>query len=143
MIFFPEIDEKETLVKVKAFFKYDFRKLERLAGYDGVISSPSFDGLPHSTGKSPDNYFVNHASYAELLKAIKTAIETCTDGNKAILKGCYIHNLTNLQVQLRIGYSRSYYYTLKDKAYLEFADRLLIETAKLGDENIIDLHVYK
>ena len=45
MLIFPEIDEKQTLSNVKSFFKNDFKKIERLSGYDGVISSPSFDGL--------------------------------------------------------------------------------------------------
>lgn len=87
MLIFPEIDEKQTLSNVKAFFKHDFRKIERLSGYDGVISSPRFDGLPHSTNsQSPDNFFIKHASYAELFKAVISAIDKCTEHHRIILR---------------------------------------------------------
>ena len=144
MLIFPEIDEKQTLSNVKSFFKNDFKKVERLSGYDGVISSPSFDGLPHSTNnQSPDNFFIKHASYAELFKAVVNAINKCTEHHRIILKGYYLDGLKGFQIQQRLVISKSAYYERKNKAELEFADRLLVTTAKLGDENIIDLHAYK
>lgn len=100
--------------------------------------------MPHSTNnQSPDNFFIKHASYAELFKAVVNAINKCTEHHRIILKGYYLDGLKGFQIQQRLVISKSAYYERKNKAELEFADRLLVTTAKLGNENIIDLHVYK
>lgn len=143
MLTFPDIDSKKTGKNVKDFFNHDYPKLERFAGYDGLIKSPVIDGLPHANGYSnPDKKFVVHASYSELLNAVKKAVSNCKSTAQVIIRQHYINNQPLYLVANSLGLSVKTLYNKQNIYLVEFADCLLTSTSQLGKENIIDLHSY-
>lgn len=143
MLTFPEIDIKVTGQNVRHFFKHDYPKLERFAGYDGLIKSPVVDGQPHSHGHSnPDKQFIVHASYSEILNAVKEAVSNCKHTAQIIVIRHYINNQPLYLVANTIGISVKTLYNKQNIYLVEFADCLLTSTSHLGKENIIDLHSY-
>lgn len=143
LLTFPDIDSKKTGKNVKDFFKHDYPKLERFAGYDGMIKSPVIDGLPHTNGYSnPDKKFVVHASYSELLNAVKDAAGKCGHSAQLVITKHYMNNVPLYLVADLLSISSKTMYNKQDIYLVEFADRLLTSTSRLGRENIIDLHSY-
>lgn len=141
---FPEIDQRQTKKKVSAFFRSDYPRLKRLAGYNNLIGSPRLDGMPRAKNhRSPDDAFIDHASYAELFKAVTTAIKLCKSESQLIIKECEIRRLPLYRVAMDAGVSERTLYRDRLIACVEIADNLLVETSKLGQENVIELHVYK
>ena len=140
---FPEVDTKKTGRNVKSFFRDNYPKLERFAGYGDMIKSPIIDGQPHSKSHSfPDKQFITHASYSELFDAVKEAIGNCKDPAKTIIIQHYVNGRPLYIVANMLSISVKTLYNKQGGYLVEFAVRLLTSTSHLGKENIIDLHSY-
>lgn len=141
---FPEIDQQQTKRNVSDFFRSDYPRLKRLAGYSNLLGSPHLDGMPKAKNRrNPDDGFIDHASYAELFKAVTAAIKLCKPESQLIIKEREIQGLPLYKVAADIGISGSALYRERLNVCIEIADNLLTETSKLGPKNIIDLHAYK
>ena len=140
---FRDLDIMATKNKADEFLKYDFQKIRRYAGYEGMISSPKLDGQPRQQGfNDHDKKFINHASYREKLDIVKSAIQFCNDDGPAIIEEAYFKGEPAYIIAGKLNISEATLGRHKINALVEFADCLYFVTKNLGDE-CIDLRVKK
>lgn len=136
VIFLSEINEKETIKNVRVYFDKEFPRLIELSQFGRMqLSSMKLTDTQVTSSKinNQEIGMIRSINAKEIVQETVKAILNCSEPYSTLLKGIYIDNLRNIDVQRRIGYGSTRYSELKNKALLCFADRFY---------TVKDLHVY-
>lgn len=146
-----EIDRNLTAANVRYFLSNTFINYLAKAGlHKADLSSPKLDlsGVSAHGKNSAENQMFRIFDYENKCFAINSAINNCWENpnlnirNKTILHDRYIEELTDWQVQQKVGLSGASYREKKRDALCEFADRIEVEACRY-DTRIPNLHSYK
>ena len=143
----PEIDEKETIKRVRRFFKEDYPRLCRQAGRDqSAIKAVVYTGMPKASGtdNSKENSITATLWAQELLHSVYESVKRCDHDSRVILAERYGTSKPSWQIAQQLGYENTRFHEKQKHAFLEFADAF--ETTgrnAFDDPQKSDLHVYK
>ena len=84
------------------------------------------------SGNSTEKRFLDIVEAEKVVNCVKHAIENCSNMNRHILTLCYLDEIMDKNVAIRLGYSISRYKDLKRQALYEFALRYRYQAAKAG-----------
>lgn len=120
-----EVDYIQTRKNVANWFDTEYSKYQRLANIP-TISSVRLSLAPKSTASanSVEDMNVNRANARQVLEFIGAILDTLDDRYKTIIKALYIQGLQNWQVAEHLGYGKSRYSILKNKACALFAQTM-------------------
>ena len=120
-----EVDYSKTRNNVANWFDTEYSKYQRLANIP-VISSVRLSLAPKGTASanSVEDMNVNRANAKQVLEFVEAVLDTLDDRYKTIIKSLYIQGAQNWQVAERLGYGRSRYCKLKNKACALFAQTM-------------------
>lgn len=126
-----KLNRSDTALKVKAFFENDFDHYLNLAGaHRADISSPTMDitGIATHGLNSQDERMAVNIDAANCVTAVDHTISSCSNSGEkpygTILYYSYIKNISNYVIAERLGYQMTRYYELKNRALVEFAERM-------------------
>lgn len=126
-----KLNKSDTAQKVKAFFENDFDHYLNLAGAHRTdISSPTMDitGIATHGVNNQDERMAINIDAANCVTAVDHTISSCSNSGEkpygTILYYSYIKNYSNYVIAKRLGYQMSRYYELKNRALIEFAERM-------------------
>lgn len=126
-----KLNKLETAQAVKAFFEKDFDHYLNLAGAHRTdISSPTMDitGIATHGLNSQDERMAVNIDAANCVTAVDHTISSCSNSGEkpygTILYYSYIKNISNYVIAERLGYQMTRYYELKNRALVEFAERM-------------------
>lgn len=138
-LFLSEINKTQTIKNTRRFLGKDFQNYIAYSGLSRLnLSSPILDptGVGGSSGVNgiETKSIVNlNAEFA--VKAVCDTINSCSSSPrrpyKQILQMKYIKELLDYEIWINLGYEKTNYYTLRSRAYIEFAQRF--ETWKVRD----------
>lgn len=127
-----KIDKVKTAQAVKDFFADDFNHYLNLANkHLSDISSPTLD--PNNVGSHDvlnhqDERMAVNIDAANCVTAVDHTISSCSNSGEkpygTILYYSYIKNISNYVIAERLGYQMTRYYELKNRALIEFAERM-------------------
>lgn len=120
-----EVDYIQTRKNVANWFDTEYSNYQRLANIP-TISSVRLSLAPKSTASanSVEDMNVNRANARQVLEFIGAILDTLDDRYKTIIKALYIQGLQNWQVAEHLGYGKSRYSILKNKACALFAQTM-------------------
>lgn len=126
-----KLNRSDTALKVKAFFENDLDHYLNLAGaHRADISSPTMDitGIATHGLNSQDERMAVNIDAANCVTAVDHTISSCSNSGEkpygTILYYSYIKNISNYVIAERLGYQMTRYYELKNRALVEFAERM-------------------
>lgn len=126
-----KLNKLDTAQRVKDFFENDFDHYLNLAGAHRTdISSPTMDitGISAHGINHQDASMAINIDAANCVLAVDHTISSCSNSGErpygTILYYSYIKNLSNYVIAERLGYQMSRYYELKNRALVEFAERM-------------------
>lgn len=119
------IDYAKTRNNVANWFDTEYSKYQRLANIP-VISSVRLSLAPKGTASvnSVEDMNVNRANAKQVLEFVEAVLDSLDDRYKTIIKAIYIQGLQNWQVSERLGYAKTSYSILKNKACALFAQTM-------------------
>lgn len=136
--FFPEIDDDETVKKVRQFFIHKIPRFQRLSGWQlkDSLRSPVYDGMPksHSSRNGAEAAILNDLERLEedggtnlvnagrIIMATVQAVRKCDTDAQYILIGTYSLHQSQTYIMQHIGFEESQYRVTKRNAHLQFAD---------------------
>lgn len=120
-----EVDYSQTRENVTNWFDTEYSKYQRLANIP-VISSVRLSLAPKGTAStnSVEDMNVNRANAKQVLEFVEAVLDSLDDRYKTIIKALYIQGLQNWQVAEQLGYGKSRYSILKNKACALFAQTM-------------------
>lgn len=143
----PEIDEKETIKRVRQFFNEDYPRLCRQAGRSqSAIKAVVYTGMPKASGtdNSKEDSIASTLWTQELLHSVYEALKRCDRDSRLILAEKYGQHKASWQIAEELGYENTRYHEKLNKAFLEFADAFEATARKVFDDpKKADFHVYK
>lgn len=126
-----KLNRSDTALNVKTFFENDFDHYLNLAGaHRADISSPTMDitGIATHGLNSQDERMAVNIDAANCVTAVDHTISSCSNSGEkpygTILYYSYIKNISNYVIAERLGYQMTRYYELKNRALVEFAERM-------------------
>lgn len=126
-----KLNNIETVQKVKDFFDNDFDHYLNLAGeHRADISSPTMDitGIATHGINHQDESMAINIDAANCVLAVDHTISSCSNSGEkpygTILYLFYVKNMNNYLIAERLGYQMTRYYELKNRALMEFAERM-------------------
>ncbi|WDT66090.1 hypothetical protein NV391_02475 [Companilactobacillus crustorum] len=134
----PQVDEKATQDNVKEYLKKDFPRLVVQAGYSMLeVQSPSFGGIGskgNNVRNGIEDKIIDHFDARPIVNDTVRAINHCPEKYSLILRGLYIEDLKDWEIESKVSYGHTQYTTNKKIALLYFADAF---------QSIDDLHIYE
>ena len=145
-----KIDITKTAQNVKDFFEHDFDHYLNLSGkHRSDLSSPQMDitGITaHNGVNHQDESMAVNIDADNCVLAVDHTISSCSNsGDKpygTILYLSYIKNISNYAIAQRLGYQTTRYYELKNRALVEFAERMELYR-KRDHTSIEDLRIFE
>lgn len=120
-----EIDEKNTILRVKKYLEKDVPRIMVRAKL-GLRSSHTFDDEPKEKKKidrnTQENVTMSNLEARDILEAINKIIDGAPRTYKIILKNVYLLDQTNIVAMELTGYGAAQYSVYKNRALLYFAD---------------------
>lgn len=90
------------------------------------VKSPNLSGMPKSSGFKENDELVkkidNQIFYEQKLNLIYSAIESCSDQDKILLKSKYIDNKSNFEIMDLLNVQYAQFFRLKKNALCFFAE---------------------